>query len=156
QFVRLSFLAALLTMLGLGTIPVSPVAQATTIPITNPSGVTGERSGNATIPTIPGCTLRDAITAANTDTATGGCPAGSGADTILLAASAIYTLTVVDNTDPSLGPNGLPAITSDITIEGNGSALTRSTMDGTPEFRFFQVDSGGQLHLRHVTLNNGK
>jgi hypothetical protein len=33
---------------------------------------------------IGGCTLVDAITAANTDTATGGCSAGNGADTIVL------------------------------------------------------------------------
>ena len=30
------------------------------------------------------CTLVDAITAANTDTATGGCEAGNGADTLIL------------------------------------------------------------------------
>jgi len=33
------------------------------------------------------CTLVDAITAANTDTAKGGCPAGSGADTITCCAT---------------------------------------------------------------------
>ena len=37
-----------------------------------------------TIAVTSTCTLVDAITAANTDTATGGCPAGSGADTIVL------------------------------------------------------------------------
>ena len=51
------------------------------------------------------CTLWDAITAANTDTATNGCAAGSGADTITLAVN--ITLTA-----------DLPYITSDITIEG--------------------------------------
>lgn len=51
------------------------------------------------------CTLWDAITAANTDTATNGCPAGSGADTITLAVN--ITLTA-----------DLPNITSEITIEG--------------------------------------
>ena len=38
----------------------------------------------ATIPVNASCTLVNAITAANTDTATGGCPAGNGADTIVL------------------------------------------------------------------------
>ena len=38
----------------------------------------------ATIPVGGSCTLVNAITAANTDSATGGCPAGSGADTIVL------------------------------------------------------------------------
>ena len=36
----------------------------------------------ATINVSGGCSLVNAITAANTDTATGGCPQGSGADTI--------------------------------------------------------------------------
>jgi hypothetical protein len=52
----------------------------------------------ATIPVGDSCTLVDAITAANTDTATGGCPAGSGADTIVLPAGSTQTLTEVNNT----------------------------------------------------------
>jgi hypothetical protein len=52
------------------------------------------------------CTLADAITAANTDTATGGCPAGSGADTLVLPAFSTLTLTAVDNS--TYGDNGLP------------------------------------------------
>ena len=47
----------------------------------------------ATIPVGGACTLVDAITAANTDTATGGCPAGSGADTIVLPVGSTQTLT---------------------------------------------------------------
>ena len=42
----------------------------------------------ATIPVNASCTLINAITAANTDTATGGCPAGNGADTIVLPRAA--------------------------------------------------------------------
>ena len=41
--------------------------------------------------------LVDAITAANIDTATGGCPAGRGADTIVLPARSTQTLTAVNN-----------------------------------------------------------
>ena len=51
----------------------------------------------ATIPVSASCTLINAITAANTDTATGGCPAGSGADTIVLPAGSTQTLTTVNN-----------------------------------------------------------
>ena len=40
------------------------------------------------------CSLKNAITAANTDTATGGCAAGSGADTITLTGD----VTVTDRT----------------------------------------------------------
>ena len=46
----------------------------------------------------PTCNLIDAIIAANTDTATGGCTAGSGADTLVLANSSIHTLTSVYGT----------------------------------------------------------
>src|SRR5437867_12137564 len=38
------------------------------------------------------CTLADAITAANTDAAAGGCPAGSGADTIELQPGSVHSL----------------------------------------------------------------
>ena len=49
----------------------------------------------ATINVDGGCSLVDAITAANSDTATGGCSAGSGADTIELESSTTYTLTAL-------------------------------------------------------------
>ena len=62
----------------------------------------------ATIPVGGACTLVEAITAANTDTATGGCPAGSGADTIVLPPGSTQTLTKVDN--DTFGPTGLPVV----------------------------------------------
>src|SRR5262245_37053369 len=65
------------------------------------------------------CSLIDAITAANTDTATGGCSAGSGADTITLPGGTI-TLTSINNGSGGTA-NGLPQITSTITIDGNGT-----------------------------------
>ena len=80
-----------------------------------------------------GCTLVDAITAANADSATGGCSAGNGADIIELESGATYTLAAVNN--PQYGPNGLPSITSEITIEGNGATITRG--GGAPSFRLF-------------------
>src|SRR5262245_56660682 len=51
----------------------------------------------ATISVTDTCTLVDAITAANTDTATGACPAGSGADTIILPAGSTQALDSVNN-----------------------------------------------------------
>ena len=44
-----------------------------------------------------GCSLREAIQAANTDAAFGGCPAGGGADRISLAAGT-YGLSIPPNT----------------------------------------------------------
>ena len=50
--------------------------------------------------------------------------AAAGTDTITLAAGCTYTLIGVNNSVD--GPNGLPDITSDITIEGNGATIKRA------------------------------
>lgn len=98
------------------------------------------------------CSLREAIINANNDAAThSDCLPGSGDDTIILTTGATYTLALQDNTE--YGFNGLPAITSQITIEGNGATITRSTT--APGFRLFFVASNGNLTLQNVTLSNG-
>ena len=89
----------------------------------------------AAIPAL--CTLPDQIIAANTDSTVGACPAGNGADIIFLVRD--FTLT-----------ERLPAITSKITIRGNGY-----TISGDKKFRIFQVD-GGELTIDDVTLTNGR
>lgn len=90
------------------------------------------------------CTLADAITAANTDTATGGCTAGSSADTLNITND--ITLTAA-----------LPAITTEITIEGNGATIQRD--GGAPEFRIFAVNgrdaNNGDLTLNQATITGG-
>jgi hypothetical protein len=110
----------------------------------------------ATIPVGGNCTLVDAITAANTDTATGGCPAGNGADTIVLPAGSTQTLTEVNNFTPyePYGATGLPIISSSITIEGNGSTIMRGS--GAPKFRIMHVNSTGDLTLRDTTISGGR
>ena len=105
----------------------------------------------ATISVSAGCTLIDAITAANTDTATGGCPAGSGADTIVLPAGSRQTLTEVNN--DTYGPTGLPLIRSVITIEGQGSTMVRDNT--APDFRMIAVHSTGELTLQETTVSGG-
>ncbi len=115
-------------------------AGAFQIDVTTDSGGTGG----------PDCTIRDAITAANMDAPVGGCPAGSGPDIIVLAAP-LYSLSQVDNVTD--GPNGLPSITSDIAIEGNGAIIERAA--GSPSFRIFHVDTAGTLTLQEVTVRNG-
>ncbi|MCH8852183.1 MAG: right-handed parallel beta-helix repeat-containing protein [Planctomycetes bacterium] len=120
-----------------------PAAQAATITVTSDSGGIGG----------PDCTLRDAITAANTDTATGGCVAGNGADTIELPARAVITLPEGDNW--SDGPTGLPAITSEVIINGNESTIERDEADKVFEFRIFAVEADGVLTLKHLTVSNG-
>ncbi len=103
------------------------------------------------------CTLRAAITAANTDSAVGGCPAGDGEDTVALDNGATYTLSEVDNArEDESGfsfANGLPVITSRITLEGNGATVERHG-EG-PTFRILEVAQGGDLNLERVTLQGG-
>ncbi len=94
------------------------------------------------------CDLIDAINAANSDTATGTCPAGSSVitDTITLLSDVILS----SNYDSD---NGLPPISSAIAIDGAGYTISR-TVDA-PEFRFFLVESSGVLSLNEITLRNG-
>src|SRR5215510_357314 len=111
--------AALLLALGQG------VAAAATITVT---------TNNPNIAADGQCSLIEAIVNANNDAATHpDCPAGSGADTIVLPANANVMLSnpyVTRYTTPfgttfSGPPFGLPLITSRITIEGNGTTIHR-------------------------------
>ena len=108
------------------------------------------------------CTLPDAIVAANTDTATGGCPQGdTGADTIVLDAD--VTLTAVDATSTlhdGLGA-GLPDVTDDLTLAaGLGNVIQRDptfTCDAAtadPVFRFLNLEAGN-LTLEGLRFENG-
>jgi hypothetical protein len=98
------------------------------------------------------CSLGDAITAANTDTAQGGCPAGGGADTLVLEPpGGMVTLTRVDNS--TYGPTGLPVVRSVLTIAGQRGTIARES--GAPAFRLLAVNSSGDLTLRGVTLTGG-
>ena len=106
------------------------------------------------------CGLVDAITAANTNTATGGCSAGeAGSDTLVLDADGIYTRTLANNSFGGQGGNALPVITSTITISGFGSSIERDPAlgctDTTPNFRIFYVENPGHLTLNDVTVRNG-
>jgi len=103
----------------------------------------------------PGCTLRDAIAAANRDEAVGACPAGSGPDVVALPAGATVLLAEVDNVTD--GPNGLPSVTSVVTVRSDGgsnpSVIARDPE--APPFRLFHVEHGGSLRLQDVVLRGG-
>jgi hypothetical protein len=83
---------------------------------------------------------------------------GQGSNIIELAAGATYTLAAPDNY--WYGPDGLPAISSNLTIEGNGATLRRDPTLRTP-FRLFYVSGGlsglsaGDLTLHNLTLQDG-
>jgi hypothetical protein len=83
---------------------------------------------------------------------------------INLFSKGVYTLTQPDNWE--YGPNALPQISGDITINGQGATLQRHT--NAPKFRFFYVSGGlsyetntrvglpaGTLRLNHLTLRGG-
>jgi parallel beta-helix repeat protein len=108
------------------------------------------------------CSLIEAIENAN-DTTTGqphdDCAAGNpaGADTINLPAGSTFTLDSVHSV--LHGNNGLPVISSEITIEGNGATIERSNAGGTPQFRILAVDgsgaNNGDLTLKEATIRGG-
>lgn len=93
--------------------------------------------------------------------------ASPGADTVALGNRCTYTLTTVNNY--WYGPNGLPAIASNITIDGNGATIARGQTISVPPFRLFFVGANpsnadtlnyvspgpGALTLREVTLTGG-
>jgi predicted outer membrane repeat protein len=74
-------------------------------------------------------------------------------DTIQLEAGT-YLLTAVDNeTD---GPNGLPPITSTVTLQGAGAETTVIERDASaPEFRIFHVAAAGSLTLDGLAIRGG-
>ena len=74
-------------------------------------------------------------------------------DTIELATNGTYELTAVDNN--TNGPNGLPSIISDLTINANGSTISRSSASGTPVFRILHVSVAGNLTLNLATISSG-
>lgn len=86
-----------------------------------------------------GCHLRDAIRAANTNTAVGGCASGDPndeQDIIVLAVDVPLFSTT-------------PSITSSVAIRGNGHVI-----DGRNEFRLLDV-SGGEVDISNVVLTHG-
>jgi hypothetical protein len=97
--------------------------------------------------------------------AIGSANGSSGPDTVQLGQGCTYVLDHPNNN--WYGPNGLPEIASDITIEGNGATIVRSA--SAVPFRFFFVGADpaspqtdgyvspgpGALTLRNLTLTGG-
>ncbi len=135
-------LFALITSLIGSAIFVTPAYAASIIANTNADNTTGGDSF---------CTLREAINNANadTDTTSGDCTAGNGADTITFAAD--YTIT--------LAGSQLPQITTSIIINGNGAANTiiqANALPNTATRRVFEVRASGDLTLNSLTVRHGR
>src|SRR4051794_19209015 len=92
--------------------------------------------------TGPTATLVSQITAANN---------AAGADVIdITGGPCTFSLTAVN--DAAAGGNGLPIVTSPLTINGNGSTITR--VAGSPNFRIFFASSAA-LSLNQLTVSGG-
>jgi predicted outer membrane repeat protein len=92
------------------------------------------------------CRLRDAITAANTNTATGDCPAGTaGMDTIGFSLGFLCSVTPCTITLTSV----LPTVAEDLTISGSNTIIS-----GANSFRVF--DLGAVIvDISNLSIANG-
>ena len=88
------------------------------------------------------CGLGSAIRAANTDAVRDGCPAGSGADTIILSGNITRNAAA------------FPAITSAITIKSPAGESYQ--ISGGDNNHIFTVSSQGSLTLENLTITAGK
>ena len=105
----------------------------------------------ATINVGPGCTLTQAILSANYNASYGSCTSGAaGPDTIVLPPASKIALTSVYPGPYSA--TGLPTVTTEITIQGNGSSISRKK---GPLMRLMAVSSTGDLTLNSLTLSGG-
>ena len=97
------------------------------------------------------CSLREAIRAANLNRAVSGCPAGSGADTIVLPAGR-YVLTIPGRYEDA-------ALTGDLDIRSNltirGVSAAKTIIDGNELDRVFDI-SWGKVQLDRLTVTGGQ
>jgi hypothetical protein len=133
---------------GIVTIPVTSTLDAPNYPTT----ITFAQLQAANFANV---TLTDAINAANNDT--------NGQKYIIQLQPTTY-LTGINPDNGWYGGNAFPAITSNITIQGNGATINRTPHQTNP-MRFFFVAgetdlnpglSPGSLTLEDLTLENGQ
>jgi CSLREA domain-containing protein len=96
------------------TMLIPAVAHAATITVNSTADTTGDNSI---------CTLRDAITSADNDTATGGCTAGSGTDTINFSAAFDGT---VANSTIAMDTSTPVFVTKPVSIDGGDCGASGS------------------------------
>ena len=87
----------------------------------------------------------------------------NGEENTIILEPGIYTLTAVDN-NTNIGPgnpfsvqaNGLPVLTSKLTLRGAGAEVTSIERDeNAPGFRIVAVTAGGTLTLDGLTIRGG-
>jgi CSLREA domain-containing protein len=119
----------------------SSPAWASTITVNSPADDADPNDGE--------CTLREAITAANTDTssgmAAGECAAGSGDDGIDIGLTGTVNLT-----------GALPNLSSNLAIAGPGADEFTVRRDSGGDYRIFTVTSGSVVSISGITITNGE
>ncbi len=99
------------------------------------------------------CSLREAVRAANTDAAFGGCTAGGGIDLIDLP-DGVFLLTRAGRDEDADATGDLDVAGDGVVVVGNGAAV--SIVDGNGLDRIFHVQAGAALLLlSNLTLRNG-
>jgi CSLREA domain-containing protein len=98
------------------------------------------------------CSLREAIIAANTNTAYGGCPAGTDAndEIYLQPGQHVLRLTGTDTNDS--GYKGDLDITSGVTIIGSGSS---TEIRAEFQDRIFHIKTSNKVTISNLTMKNG-
>jgi CSLREA domain-containing protein len=144
----LAAVGAAFVMWGLVLAYASSPARAETIPV-NSTADPGADDGE--------CTLREAITSANTDTASGGCVAGSGADTITFALPDPSTISL--NGGELLIANNLeisgPGATA-LTISGNDASRVFFVNPGAPGATSGPPATGLSVVISNLSVANGQ
>ena len=115
----ISRILCLLHILGFGIFTAHAVSAATPIIVTTTGDLIAEDSQ---------CSLREAIIAANTDAPVGGCPAGTGADTITFAPSL---------TEPATITLSLVGLGEDDSASGDLDIIGQLTITGWEEYEPF-------------------
>jgi hypothetical protein len=109
-----------------------------------PAGAAAAGTGVSVPCSRPGGGAAGLIAAINAANAAGG-------GTINLVAGCTYQLTTADNTSPMLGGNGLPVITSPVTLNGSGTTIAGNDTS----FRILQVSGTGNLTVQGLTITGG-
>jgi CSLREA domain-containing protein len=93
------------------------------------------------------CTLREALTSANTQAASGAasgeCVAGAAFNSVSLTVTGTITLT-----------SALPAVNSDVNISGPGPRFL--TVSGNNAYRVFDIAAGATLAISGLTVSEGR
>ncbi len=101
------------------------------------------------------CSLREALVAASTNTATDACPAGSGVDVDVVSIPAgAYTLTIAPDGTPDDGEDGDFDLFGDLNIKGAGAR--RTIIDADHIDRVFQILATSTVRISDVTIRNGE